>query len=55
MDKMDFWSKLGSLRVYVDKGEIDDADAIELMLEIRETLNQLLDDKTAKGGERHEK
>ena len=55
MDRMDFWSKLGSLRVYVDKGEIDDADAIELMFEIREALNQLLDGKTTEGGERHEK
>jgi len=39
---MDFWLKLCSLGAYVEQNDIKNQDARELMVEIRDRLNELL-------------
>ena len=41
-DRMDFWLKLCSLASYVEENRTNEEDARELMVEIRDRLNELL-------------
>ena len=41
-NRMDFWEKLRSLGAYVEENDINNEDAINLMVEIRDRLNELL-------------
>ena len=41
-DRIDFWEDLRSLGAYVEQNDIKNQDARELMVEIRDRLNELL-------------